>query len=104
MATTYEIPLSSAPQTFSIILAGISYQLTVRYADAPMGGWLLDIVDQDGNDILCGAPLVTGHDLLEQYAYLGIGGQLIVQTDADPDAVPTFDSLGVESHLFFLVA
>jgi len=102
MATTYEIPLSPTPQTFSILLAGISYQLTVRYTDAPMGGWLLDIADQNGDNILCGAPLVTGHDLLEQYAYLGIDGQLIVQTDADPDAVPTFNNLGVESHLYFV--
>ncbi|NTG86211.1 hypothetical protein G6L15_08635 [Agrobacterium rhizogenes] len=102
MATTYEIPLSPTPQTFSILLSGVSYQLTVRYADVPMGGWLLDIADQAGDDILCGAPLVTGHDLLEQYAYLGIGGQLLVQTDADQDAVPTFDNLGVESHLFFV--
>lgn len=99
---TYEIPLSPAPQTFSILLAGVSYQLTVRYVDAPEGGWLLDIADQAGNVILCGAPLVTGHDLLHQYAYLGIGGQLIVQTDADHDAVPTFGNLGVESHLYFV--
>ena len=102
MATTYEIPLSPSPQTFSILLAGVSYQLTVHYIDAPMGGWLLDIADQSGNDILCGAPLVTGHDLLEQYAYLDLGGQLFVQTDADPDAVPTFNNLGVESHLYFV--
>ena len=102
MATTYEIPLSATPQTFSILLAGVSYQLTVRYADAPMGGWLLDIADQNGDNILCAAPLVTGHDLLQQYAYLGIGGQWIVQTDADPDAVPTLTNLGVESHLYFV--
>jgi predicted Zn-dependent protease with MMP-like domain len=99
--TTYEIPLSPSPQTFSILLVGVLYQLTVRYADAPEGGWMLDIADQAGNDILNGAPLVTGHDLLEQYDYLGIGGSLAVSTDGDPDAIPTFENLGVQSHLYF---
>jgi hypothetical protein len=102
MATTFEIPLTPTPQTFSILLAGVSYQLTMRFIDAPEGGWLIDIADAAGNNLLCGAPLVTGHDLLEQYQYLGIGGQLFVQTDADLDAVPTFENLGVQSHLFFV--
>ncbi len=98
---TYEIPLTATPQSFSIVLEDVTYRFTLKYVTAPMGGWLFDIADQDGNDILCGAPLVTGHDLLEQYGYLNIGGQLYVQTDADPDAVPTFDNLGVQSHVYF---
>jgi predicted Zn-dependent protease with MMP-like domain len=102
VSTTYEIPLTPSPQTFSILLAGVSYQLTLRYIDATDGGWLIDIADNAENNILCGVPLVTGHDLLEQYDYLGIGGQLFVQTDGDPDTVPTFQNLGLQGHLYFV--
>jgi hypothetical protein len=41
-----------------------------------------------------GVPLVTGVDLLAQYAYLGFIGSLVVQTDHDPDATPTYENLG----------
>lgn len=103
MATTYEIPLSAEPQSFSITLGSTEYRLSLQYLDTTEGGWLLNIADTSGNPIASGLPLVTGHDLLEQYAYLGIGGALYVGTDADPDAVPTFDNLGTASHVYFVV-
>jgi len=99
----YEIPLSPTPQRFSITLAGVEYQLVVRWVDALEGGWAIDIGDSNGAPIVSGAPLVTGVDLLAQYKYLNFGGQLIVQTDHSVDAVPTFDNLGETSHLFFVV-
>jgi hypothetical protein len=102
--STYEVPLTASPQTFSILLAGINYQLTLRYAEAPEGGWLIDVADNAGNNVLCGVPLVTGHDLLGQYKYLALGGLLYVQTDGDIDAIPTFDGLGTQSHLYFVVS
>jgi len=99
----YEIPLSPTPQAFTIMLAGIEYRMRVVYADAPEGGWLLDINAQDGNPIVSGIPLVTGADLLEQYEYLGLGGGLWVATDGAPEAAPTFGNLGNASRLFFEV-
>lgn len=99
---TYEIPLTATPQAFAITLAGVSYRLTVIWRDAPGGGWVLDIADDGGAAIVQGIPLITGADLLEQYAYLGFGGQLVVQTDHAVDAIPTFDNLGDMSHLYFL--
>ena len=98
--TVYEIPLSPTPQTFQISLAGTVYTLTLYWAD-PFG-WFLNIADASGNPILNGVPLVTGADLLAQYAYLGFGGSLIVQTSHDTDAVPTFTNLGINSHLYFV--
>jgi len=97
----FEIPLSGAPETFLITLAGVQYKFTLQWRDAPQGGWVLDIADALANKIVSGIPLTTGGDLLEQYAYLGIGGELWVQTDGDPAAVPTFDNLGTTSHLYF---
>ncbi len=47
-------------------------------------------------------PLVTGTDLLGQYEYVGLNGQLFVYTDGNADNVPTLDNLGIESNLFYL--
>lgn len=101
MPTYYEIPLSPQGQTFGITLAGISYQFTLVWRDSLMGGWFLDIATSANLPLVSGIPLVTGLDLLEHYAYLGFPGQLIVSTDGDANAVPTFANLGLQSHLWF---
>lgn len=101
---TYEVPLSPSPQRFRIELAGVAYRMTLLWRDVLEGGWILDIADDNEVPILQGVPLVTGADLLAQYGYLGFGGQLIVQTDHETDDVPTFENLGVDSHLFFVTA
>ena len=96
-----EIPLTPEPQNFTIALVGVQYNMRL-YWNQQNGAWGLDIADANDNAILQGIPLVTGCDLLAQYAYLGFGGQLVVQTDNDPDAIPTLDNLGQNSHLYFV--
>jgi hypothetical protein len=98
--TVYEVPLSPTPQTFGISLGGINYQMTIYWVVGC--GWVLNIADQSNAPIVNGIPLVTGADLLAQYAYLGFTGSLVVQTDHAADATPTFDNLGVTSHLFYV--
>lgn len=102
MANFYTIPLQGTPETFKITLAGIDYFLTVKYQNIDQGGWFLDIYDANNNPLVCGIPFVTGCNLLEQYAHLGFGGRLWVQTDHDPDAVPTFNNLGTEANLYWV--
>jgi len=102
MANFYEIPFSPTPQQFRITLSGIEYELTVQYRAAGGGGWILDIADASGARIIGGLPMVTGADLLEQYGYLGLGGRIWVQGADDADNVPTFDDLGVGSHVFWV--
>lgn len=98
----FEIPLLPQAQSFQIPLSNKLYNLTLKYMDTPEGGWVLDIDDTQGVALVHGVPLVTGADLLAQYAYLGIGGQLIVQTDENPDAVPLYTNLGVNSRVYFI--
>ncbi|KAA6459622.1 hypothetical protein DYQ86_16010 [Acidobacteria bacterium AB60] len=100
--TAYKIPLQATNQRFQISLAGVQYQMTVRW-NAMNETWVLDLADQSGNPILSGIPLVTGEDLLAPFGYLDLGGQLIVQTSNNTDAVPTFTNLGTLSNLFFVV-
>lgn len=98
----YEIPLSPTPQSFSIALGGATYRVTVKYHNVDMGGWVIDIADAAGSPLVNGIPLVTGCDLLGQYAYLGFSGELRVQTSNAPDAVPTWENLGDQSHLYWV--
>jgi len=98
----FEIPLTPTPQRFGITLANVDYNLTVYWADAQDGGWVLDIYDANGRPKLTGVKLVTGANLLEGFEYLGFTGTLAVQTDHDTDALPTFDNLGLTSHLLFV--
>ena len=75
-----EIPLTADNQQFSIVLAGTTY-------------------DEQSNTIISGIPLVTGADLLAQYAYLGLGFKLAVFCDDATQAYPTKTNLGTRSHL-----
>jgi hypothetical protein len=99
--TPFEIPLIAAAQSFATTLVGVTYALKVRWC-GPASCWVLDIADGNNAPIISGIPMITGADLLEQYGYLGIGGQLFVQTDNDTDAVPTFDNLGSLGRLYFV--
>jgi hypothetical protein len=101
--TIFEIPLQPNPQQFPITLGGLDYELTVKWNTAN-STWVLDIADTSNNPIVGGIPLVTGLDLLEQYAYLGIGGALVVQTDASFFNQPTYANLGTGSHLYFVTS
>lgn len=99
----YEIPLSAKPQTFNITLGGVTYKMTLRW-NVPAAAWMLDIADATGALLVGSIPLVTGVDLLAQYAYLGFTGKMVVQTDHDTKAVPTFNNLGTAGHLYFIAS
>ncbi|MCA8249266.1 hypothetical protein LGN12_19065 [Burkholderia multivorans] len=96
----YEVPLSADVQTFNISLSGTIYRLTLVYRGP--AGWVLDIADASDNPLVSGIPLVTGVDLLAQYKHLGFQGRLWVQGAENPDDVPTFEDLGIGSHVFWV--
>lgn len=101
MSTTYVVPLAPTPQTLSITLAGVTYNLRLSWNWTGQN-WVLDLLDVNENPLVNGIPLVTGADLLAQYGYLNLGGQLVVQTTNDAAAVPTFTNLGSQSNLYFV--
>ena len=101
--TAYEIPLIAASQTLTVTLGGKPYQLRVLW-NAASYCWVLDISDAAGTAIVLGIALVTGVNLLGQFAYLGFAGALEVQTDYDTLAIPTLENLGSTGHLYFVVA
>lgn len=99
--SAYEIPLTAEPQTFFIDLAGTTYKLTLKWC-SPMGCWILDIANSDEIPLIMGIPVITGVDLLKQYAYVGIKGRLFAQSLGDLFSPPTFTNLGTGALLFFV--
>lgn len=103
-SNVFLIPLlPSQPQSLQVSINGVTYTMKVRWCD-PAQCWMLDISDVSGNPILQGIPLITGTDLLSQYAYLDLGFSLLVQTTNDANAVPTFANFGNQGLVYALTA
>ena len=96
----YEIPTGPSQCTMTVALGGTTYGMRLAFADAPEGGWFLDLSDVQGNPLLCGAPLVEGADILGQYAYLGVPGHMWVMREAG-SADLSYDNLSVTWHLLY---
>ena len=96
-----EIPLRPGTgQRLSIALGQVTYRLTLKW-NTYSSCWVLDIADSIGAPLAAGLAVVTGADILGQLAYLGIAGGLFTVSDDEPDAVPTFENLGVNGRLYF---
>jgi hypothetical protein len=95
------IPLQSVAQTFSISLNAVTYNIRTFW-NSQAQGWFMDISDANQNLLIGGLPFTTGDDLLSQFAYLGIGGELYVGTPGNPLAAPTQTNLGTGSKLYFV--
>jgi len=96
----YEIPVTPSPQSFTVSLNGVTYQLDLVW-NVFSQAWVLDILDVNGTPLVSSIPLIAGVDLLSPYPHLNFGGQLTVSTEGDSSAIPTFDNLGVSSFLLF---
>lgn len=88
------------PQKFAVSLGGEVYNLNI-YWNTVNQTWMLDINDSGNTPIVNGIQLVTGIGLLHQYQYLGFPGDMFIQTTNDPDALPTYSGMGINSNLYF---
>lgn len=95
-----EIPLTADNQRFRVSLGEVNYTLNVLWRDD--AGWIMDVMDNGGQPLLLGVPLVPDVNLLEQYPDLGISGALIVMADQGAPEYPTKTNLGAASHLYFV--
>nr|WP_254305189.1 hypothetical protein [Rahnella aceris] len=98
--TISEIPLSPDNQQFNISLADTTYKMRLLWRDA--AGWVMDMQDSGGNPMITGIPLVTGVDLLAQYAFMEFGFSLYVGCDSSAQEYPTKIDLGNGSHLYIV--
>lgn len=103
MAQTFEIPLDPEAQKFAVPLGSNTYTMEIQFNDSN-STWFMDLYSEDGlTPLVRGIPMVTGVNLLEPFGYLGIGVELYVQTDTDPNKMPTYENLGLDSHLYMVV-
>ncbi|EGT5186455.1 hypothetical protein FZI02_20830 [Cronobacter sakazakii] len=93
-----EIPLSPDNQRFSVAINGVNYTIRTLWRDD--AGWVIDLLDGGGADIVTGIPLVTGANLLEPFSYLELGFGLVVLCDDPLQDYPTKTGLGITSHLW----
>ena len=100
---TYEIPLISEPQEFSVALGGKNYTLRVTWNEVSQS-WNLDILDSQGVLMVGSIAMVTGVDLLEVYAYLEFGGSMIAETQGDVLIPPSRTNLGQSGKLYFITS
>ena len=102
MATIYEFPLRPEAQQIQIALADIEYTVRFGWCDAPGGGWFIDMTDIDGTPLLRGLALTAGENVLQQFAYLGIPGEIRVETDGSDLVEPSYDNLGANGKVLFI--
>lgn len=108
MRQYFTIPLQPArPQTFRVTLQSIEYTFKLTW-NAVAQIWILDIYDAAGTTpIIQGIPLVTGTDLLGQFAYLPVAAHAVLMAlSIGPgiplDQPPTFGNLGVDGQLIYV--
>lgn len=99
----YKIPLVNVPQRFNIELAGRPLTFESKW-NGQHSAWEINIYDGLTEDpLILAFPLVTGVNLLAQFAHLGIDGQFIAYTDGNETAPPTLDNLGDGGNLYYLL-
>ncbi|HWQ41895.1 MAG TPA: hypothetical protein VN456_07650 [Desulfosporosinus sp.] len=96
-----KIPLTSAPsQSFKCTIPvdgkNITLKLNVRFNTAA-NYWVMSISDPKTEKyILDGIPLLTGTDILGQYAYLGLGSASILNIGNNTMDSPDSTNLGTD--------
>lgn len=94
-----EIPLTPDNQQFNIVIKNNTWQMKIIWRETC---WVMDLMDSRNQPLICGIPLVTGANLLAQYAALKFGFALIVLCDDPAQSLPTKTDLGLASHLYIV--
>ena len=97
------VALSSLPnQTYSVTIPGENRNITfivTQSWNAQANYWVMGIYDKTVAPIVLGIPMLCGHDLLGQYAYLDIGS-LYVENIGDPSIEePDSENIGQNFEL-----
>lgn len=112
---TQIIPVTNYPeQVFRITLDSVTLASRVWWSefdqitrdlvgDGIAGQWYMDMVSTDGTVELYGMALVTGCDMLEPYAFDGLGGLWLVDVE-DKSRDPGLSDLGVTHNLIYVPA
>jgi hypothetical protein len=103
------VPVTNNPnQVFKTTLTVDGQQLTVNVKlsfNSMAGYWVMDILDQNGNELYVGIPVLSGYwpaaNLLEQQQYLAVGAIYIINASQSPLDSPNTSSLGSDFILLW---
>lgn len=104
---TQIIPLTSDPNqtmqtTVNVNSKNVTLQLMLRYNETA-NYWVMTVSDSQSNKLVDSIPLITGDypsgNILEQYAYLGIGSAFVIKTGGTAADYPGSDQLGTDFAL-----
>lgn len=98
-----EFPLSPESQQMQITLGTTEYTIRFYWCASIYPGWMIDLSSLDGTPLARGIPLTAGEDVLQQLGYLGFEGQIRVATDEDPLVEPTYENLGTNGAVYFIM-
>ena len=88
--------------TFSIVLTGVVYTLTMRY-NARMTRWMMNITDSAGNDLLNGIPCLNYVNMTGRFVELGLpSGDFFCVDNTNQGMQPTRYSFGTTNNLLYL--
>lgn len=103
MATVQEFPLIPASaQEMTITLGNKEYTIRFAWCDSPEGGWFMDLYDLQLNPMIRGIPLTAGENVLQQFDYLEMPGEIRVQVDENPLLEPSFENFGIAGKVVFV--
>jgi hypothetical protein len=102
VSSIYNIPLSPGAQRFSVDLGDGDYRFRLIYRDADEAGWSMDI-DGPRGIAIHGIPFVVGIDLLWQYRYFGVPGQLFAHRTDDGPEIVAYEDMGIAVQLVYVV-
>lgn len=96
----FSIPLRTGSQRLTVDLGDGDYNFRFLYRKAPETGWSMDI-DGPRGIAIHGVPLLLGTDLLWQFQYFQIPGQLFVRRLNEGSEVLSYDDMGRNIQLLF---
>lgn len=99
----YKIPLNGGQEKFKVRFDGVQYYCTLYWNYYEQNWFISFYLAEDNTPLMLSMPLVTGVDLLRQFRYLGLTGKLVVYTNGGSFETPTYENIGTESNLYFVV-
>ena len=76
------------------LLFRITYNELAKY-------WLMDISDDEGNMLISALPLVPAQNILEQFAYMGIGSAYVLPRTQVKEQWPSAETLTADWYLIW---
>lgn len=110
---TQVLPVTNYPeQTMRLTLDGIALTVRVYWSafdditkelvgDGIEGQWYMDFSDVDGTITMSGMAIVGGCDMLEPYAFDGLGGLWAIDVEGKPRDL-SLESLGTTHQLIYV--